>query len=420
MEFLNMKEVDRLTILTKVKDNLLTQVKAGELLGVSDRQIRNMLSKLRQFGSRGLISKQRGRVSNRKSDPKLKSLVLRLVNENYKDFGPTLALEKLKECHNINISRETLRKWMMEIHLWIPKVKKRKRHLLRKRREYFGEMIQGDASHHDWFESGYPCALLIFIDDATSTITAARFEETESLYGYFEVLKQHLLNYGRPNCLYTDHFSVFESTLKKENLTQFQRALKALGINWIGANSPQAKGRVERCNRTLQDRLVKEMRIRGIKSIEEGNAFLEEYIAKFNNKFSKEPMRVIDLHRPLEQGIDLSRTLSKYEERTLTKDLIFQFHNIHYKISEPLKGFCLGKKIEIRTDGRGTLRVFMGNRELNVSRLDEIYEDTLKIVNEDWLTRLNEPPRKGHPWKNFSHLTWLREKEKVVKLYNKA
>jgi transcriptional antiterminator len=154
MEFLNMsqKEIDRLTLLTKVKENLLTQVKASELLGISDRQVRNLLHKLDQLGPQGLISQKRGKASNRKTKASSKELILRIIQEYYQDFGPTFAIEKLKENHQILISRETLRKWLIEAHLWIPKVKKRNRHLLRKRREFFGELIQGDGSHHDWFE----------------------------------------------------------------------------------------------------------------------------------------------------------------------------------------------------------------------------------------------------------------------------
>ena len=418
MEVLNMslKEIDRLTLLQKVRNGLVTQVKASELLGISDRQVRNLLTNLKLSGPQGLISRKRGKISNRVTNKSKKHVILRIIQENYSDFGPTLAVEKLKENHHISISRETLRKWLIEAHLWIPKINKRKRHLLRMRREYFGELIQGDGSHHDWFENGHPCTLLIFIDDATSKITAAKFEESECLDGYFEVLGQHLNKYGRPVSLYTDRFSVFESSLKKENLTQFQRALKSLEINWIGANSPQAKGRIVRCNRTLQDRLVKEMRIRGIKTIKEGNEFLEEYLVKFNDKFSKEPMKFADAHRPLERGADLSRTLSKYEERSLTKDLTFQFNNIHYQVFEPIKGLCIGRKIEVRRNRIGKLRVFLGNRELEFSRLDQI--STEKIIDLTWHTKPNQAKNKSHPWKHYSYMK--REREEEIKQYSRV
>lgn len=421
MEILSMsrKELDRLTLLSKVQEGLLTQVKASEILEISDRQIRNLLGRLNEFGPEGLTSKRRGKPSNRKIAFSLKESILKIIQEQYADFGPTLAAEKLQECHHIFISKETIRRWLIEFHLWIPKIKKRNKHPLRKRKECFGEMIQGDASSHDWFENNHPCALLVFIDDATSRITAARFEEKESLEGYFNVLEQHLMKYGRPVSLYTDRFSVFESSLQKGNLTQFQRALKSLEIKWIGANSPQAKGRVERCNRTLQDRLVKELRIKGIKNLEEANAFLEEYLPIFNDKFSKEPMKRVDLHRPLERGIDLSRTLSKYEERTLTKDFTFQFNNIHYKVFEPIKGLAFGRKIEIRINRQGDLRVFLGNRQLEFCRLDQWFEESPKEFDlaNAWPT-YRVKPRQDHPWKGPSYAKRLKEEE--IKVYNKV
>lgn len=183
------KEIDRLSILTKVQECSLTQVKAAEILNISIRQVRNLLSSLKAAGPQGIISKARGKGSNRSIDPSLKSLILRIIYEKYEDFGPTLVAEKLLEFENLTVSRETLRKWMVETHLWIPKVKKRIIHPLRKCREYFGEMLQGDRSHHDWFENGKPCVLLFFIDDATNRITAARFEETESFFMKNQELK---------------------------------------------------------------------------------------------------------------------------------------------------------------------------------------------------------------------------------------
>lgn len=401
MEDFSMKDIDRLRILENVQEGKIKQIKAAELLRVTDRQIRNWLTILKKDGPQGLISKKRGKSSNRKINPHTKSTVLRLIRENYNDFGSTLIAEKLTECHDIKISKETIRKWMIETHIWVPHIKPKKRHLLRKRREYLGEMLQGDGSPDDWFENHNPCSFMYFIDDATNIITAARFEENESLKGYFELLRMQITSYGRPFSIYTDRFSVFETSCDKSNLTQFRRALESLDIEWIGANSPQAKGRIERCNRTLQDRLKKEMRLRGIKTIEEGNRFLEEYIPIFNSKFSKKPAKSEDLHRPLEQGIDLSRTLSKYEERTLTKDLTFQFHNTHYKIIEPTKGCHPGKKLEIRTNKKGEIRVFSEDKELNCKKMEGIYEKESKIIPL-WPDKHTRTPSKDHPWRYFN------------------
>ena len=399
-EFITMsrKEAYRLDVIKHVENKQLSQIKAAELLDLSDRQIRNLLHSLKKEGVEGVISKKRGKMRNRQLNPSIKQRSLMLVREHYTDFSPTFAQEKLQACHQINISRETLRLWMIEERLWIPKVKKKKLHLPRCRKEHFGEMLQGDGSHHDWFENGSPCALLYFIDDATSRITAARFATGETLDGYFQVLEEHLNKWGVPISIYTDRFSVFESSVHKENLTQFRISLQSLEVKWIGANSPQAKGRIERCNRTLQNRLVKEMRLRGIKTIEEGNCFLEEFVKEHNNKFSKKPMKDLDLHRPLERGVDLSRTLSRYEERTLTKDLTFQFHNKHYKIMQPPIGYSRGKRVEVRQSKDGMIRVFDGNVELIVKNVYDV-EEKLEQAMLIWTSKKKQRVKHTHPWK---------------------
>jgi hypothetical protein len=200
-------------------------------------------------------------------------------------------------------------------------------------------------------------ALIVFVDDATGKITSLYFSKEESLDAYFNALEKHLKHYGRPRNIYSDRFSVFDSPVEG-NLTQFKRTLKTLGISSILANSPQAKGRVERANRTLQDRLIKEMRLLGISTIEEANKYANRFIEIYNRKFSREPASQPDAHRPLETQVDLTRVLSRYEERTLTKDAMFQFHSRFYKIGEGL-GIAVpkGKKIEIRP-GRGTASAF--------------------------------------------------------------
>lgn len=406
------KEFDRLDILKKVKGKTITQVKAAELLGISDRQIRNLLRLLSKHGPKGLISKKRGNASNRQYESSKKEEILKLITSKYENFGPTLAIEKLLENYQIKVSRETIRKWMIERHLWIPKTKKKKIHSLRQRKEYFGEMLQGDGSHHDWFENGSPCVLIYFIDDATGAITSARFEQEETLAGYVKILREQLESQGIPWSIYTDKFSVFESTRKKEGLTQFRRMLKALDIKWIGANSPQAKGRIERCNRTLQDRLVKELRLKEIKSIEAGNRFLKEYIPRFNQIFSKKAVKDINLHRPLDGKLDLSRTLARYEERTTRNDLTFQFHNIHYKI---LESQISGKKIEVRTDCEGNIRVFQKDKELRFTTLSNIFAE--EKVNLIWKETHKKSPNSNHPWKDESyHRRYLREKEIKMKV----
>ena len=415
-EFLTMsnKELERYRVLNLVLENKLSQVKAGELLNITDRQIRNLLRVLNRDGPKGLISKKRSYPSNRCIDSTKKLNIMKIVSDRYPDFSPTFAAEKLEENHSIKISHETLRQWMIEVHLWIPKQKARKKHQLRQRRQYFGELIQGDGSFHDWFEGRRDkCVLLVFIDDATSKITSLKFCEREGLEGYFEILKDHLEKYGKPLALYTDRFSVFEATREKESLTQFRRALKSLNIEWIGANSPQAKGRVERCNRTLQDRLTKEMRLRNISDIQHANAYLEEYIKLHNNKFSKEPMKTTDLHRPLEREVDLYRTLSRFEERTLTKDLVFQYNSTHFKISDPTIKCFIGQKIEIRSRENEDIRVYIKDKEVEIKPLNQIFEEETKELY--WGNRKNRQQCKNHPWKE--HELFLKKRNEEIKKY---
>jgi len=186
------KEEARLNILQQIESKKITQRKAAELLTISTRQIRNLMRAFKEHGAQGIISQKRGKMKNRKYDASLKTKILKLVREKYEDFGPTLACEYLEEYEDIVISRETLRQWMIETHLWVSRTRKKNIHPLRRRKEHFGEMLQGDGSHHDWFENNSPCALVYFIDDATNRITAAKFSEEETLETYFEILEKHL------------------------------------------------------------------------------------------------------------------------------------------------------------------------------------------------------------------------------------
>jgi transposase len=413
---MSIKELERLRVLQKTVERELTQKQASLLLNLTERQVRKLIRNFKKEGVKSLISKKRGKPSNRQKEERLKKEVLKIISEKYKDFGPTLIQEKLKENHQISIGVETVRQWMSQSKLWFPKKKKQKTHPLRRKRDCFGELIQIDGSHHAWFEErGQPCVLLVFIDDATGKLTSLHFSEGESLEGYFASLKKHLFKYGRPKALYSDHFSVFEGTVYKDNLTQFHKALKTLDIQLILANSPQAKGRVERANRTLQDRLVKEMRLKGISSIKEANAYVQEFIEKYNHKFSKEPASSFNAHRSLDAQFDLDRCLTRYEERTLTKDLLFQFHNTFYKILEPIKWFK-GQTVEIRVNPR--MRIFLKDKELKFKPLNEIIDkhsiDSLPLKWKKSRGAKFQPS--SHPWKNPSYKQDLKYKEmrKVV------
>jgi len=416
------KELDRYVILQKVLAKELTQKSAGELLNISNRQVRNLISSLRSKGPSGLISKHRGKVGNHRKSNEFKQSVLAIVSERYEGYGPTFTKEKLEEWHNLKLSRETLRLWMIEQGLWQCRKKKKKVHLPRERRPCFGEMTQGDGSRHYWFGDDLPAAnATVLVDDATSTVTSLVFSEQETLDSYFAALRQHIEKYGRPRALYTDRYAVFQAAGGK-GTTQMQRALKELDIELILANSPQAKGRVERANRTLQDRLVKELSLRGIKTIEQANAYAKEFVESYNKKFSKKPMKDFDAHRPL-KGYDLDKVLCRCEMRTLLSDLSFQRNNKFYivqGISDVRR--AKSRKIEIREAADGKIRVFLAGKELQVGLLKEAKEEVALVLSRKEVIRWKP---KGciaipdsHPWKSYNHQRLLRERKKEMKMYN--
>jgi hypothetical protein len=402
------KELDRYAVLSRVLGKELTQAEAAALLSIKERQIRYLLTDLKEKGPEGLISKHRGKRGNHRKTDAFRQRVLALSREQYEGFGPTFLKEKLQECHGLKLGTETLRLWMIEAGIWIPKQRRERHHVPRARREYFGELIQADGSHHRWFgEDGPMVNLCVFIDDATSRVTGLHFSEAETLESYFETLEQHLKKHGRFRALYVDRSSICRSP-KEGGITQFQRALKALDIELIYANSPQAKGRVERVNRTFQDRLLKELRLRGIKTIEEANQFAEEYLVQHNEKFSKKPMNDFDAHRPLD-GYDLERLLCRYEARTVLSSGIFQFNNTSYQIQGISELRRLkGKQVEIRLGRTGKMKVFLGDRELQVLPLDQVIEEhALELSRKEvlcWNSRGRKTPVPAwHPWKN-SHI----------------
>ena len=286
------RELKRLSVLESLKAGRMSQKAAGQLLGIQERQVRRLIKKFRLEGARGLISKKRGKPSNHQLPPGLKSLAIEIVKEHYADFGPTLAKEYLSEQHGINLSVETLRQAMIAAELWKPKRQKLVRiHQQRQRRACFGELVQIDGSPHDWFEGrADKCSLLVLVDDATSALLGLHFVKAESTQGYFKLLRDYFKAYGLPMALYSDRHSIFQVNNAKKNgpePTQLGRAMDTLGVELILASSPQAKGRVEKANRTLQDRLIKAMRLKGISSIDDANAYLPEFIEQYNEKFAK-------------------------------------------------------------------------------------------------------------------------------------
>lgn len=325
IKIMSIKEANRLSVMRQVDKKILTMKKASEEMGISLRQAKRIRRNYILHGEMGLISKHYGKTSPNQIEPKLKNQVLDILQKvEYIGFGPTLITEKLGQRHGIYLSNETLRKWMIEKGLWEAKRQKnRKIYQRRMRRCRFGELLQGDESRHAWFEDrGEMCTLVLFIDDATGHLTAGKFVPAETTEAYQSILEDHLIKYGKPLALYVDKHSIFRVNQQSvgERETHFGRVLRELNIELICAHSPQAKGRIERANGTLQDRLVKEMRLLKINTIEEANDYLPKFMSEFNTKFGREPNSAENAHRPLRKEDDLERIFSRRSSRVVSKD----------------------------------------------------------------------------------------------------
>lgn len=332
------KEVERYEILRRVARKELKIKDTAQLMGVGERQAKRLYKAFKEHGKKGLVSKARGKRSNRAFSKEHEEKILDLVASHYHDFGPTLAAEKLDERHNIKVSNEKLRQMMIIHGLWKPKaIRKAVAYQRRPRRKQRGELVQMDASPHDWFESRGPnCALHLAIDDATSEVLAGRFEPTETTVAYLRMFKGYVQEHGLPKQLYGDRSTIFYvSHGEKRKTTQFTRAMKELGVKVTCANSAQAKGRVERKNGVLQDRLVKELRLQGISTIDEANEFLPIFFAEFNRKFAKPAYNTHDAHTPLKHNLNLEIAFAIKATRKITKNLEVQFENRILQIQAP-------------------------------------------------------------------------------------
>jgi transposase len=360
---------DRLVVLRKAEKRLIGQGQAARELGVTARQIRRLLRRLKKDGDKAVIHKLRGRPSNRKTDGKTREKIVRILSEEvYRDFGPTLASEYLADKHGVRIGREALRQVMISTGLWRVKGQKVEAvHQWRERRSCRGELIQWDTSTHDWLEGrGETIYLIHMIDDATSELTA-RFVRHDSTEENMRVLRFYLERHGRPVAFYTDKASLFQTAVKVSRYgeatrdrpelppTQIGRALRELAIVWIGAHSPQAKGRVERSFQTAQDRLVKGLRIAGVKTLEDANRYLdEEFLPWWNQHLVVAPANPSDAHRPLDKACDLNAVLSVVETRQVTSDYTIRFEGRIYRIGRDhvrpgLRGGHV--RVEARLDG---------------------------------------------------------------------
>jgi hypothetical protein len=408
---MTLKEADRLVVVKRIENKDLSIADGARELDVTPRQMKRILKRYRRYGSSGLISLRKGRPSPNRKAEKFRQHVMKIVQEKYADYGPTLAAEKLKEKHELILSKETLRKWMIVDGLRKEKQRKRQKiYQRRTRRSQLGELIQIDGSYEFWFEDrGEKCCLLVCIDDATSKIMMMKFCRCETLEDYLELLRMYIKKYGRPIAFYSDKHSIFRISRKKLHedgkwTTQFHEILKTLGIELICAHSPQAKGRVERANSTLQDRLIKELREKNICSMEEGNKILEEYTEMHNRKFSKSPASSENAHRALLPSHDIERIFMLKQERILSKDLSFSYKNELYQIESTEMHRLRGKKIKLH-ESKGEIKMVLhGETNLKFHKWKECVAEPVRVVDVKeleviWSDRKQKRPCKHHPWK---------------------
>jgi transposase len=405
------REITRLEVIQRVKDKRLTQKEAGVMLGLSIRQVKRLFRAYKKQGAAGLVSKRRGKPSNNRLDAGIVQQTLDLIKAKYEDFGPTLAHEKLTEVHGLQLSRESVRQIMIAEKIWKPK-KRRKlvTHQLRERRACFGELVQIDGSEHAWFEDRGPkCTLLVFIDDATGQLGELWFVPAETTFAYFEACRHYFDRYAKPVAFYSDKHSIFRvnqpQTLSKgDGLTQFGRAMLELDIEIICANSPQAKGRIERANETLQDRLVKEMRLRGISDMAAGNAYLPEFRDDYNRRFAVVPRSSHDAHRPLLKTDNLDQILTHQEPRSLSKNLTIQYNKVIYQIQTNRPTYALrNASVTVCENIQGEIKILYKGKTLAYSlyhkppRQAEVV--TTKSLNHK--SRQPKPPAMDHPWRQY-------------------
>jgi len=406
------KELDRLNVMQQLDEKRMTQKEAARILGVGVRHIKRMLKAYRKQGAAGLVSKHRGRESNNRLSESTRQQAVNLLKTRYRGFGPTLAHEKLVERNHLCLSDESVRKIMIEEGLWKPrKVKIVAVHQLRERRACFGELVQIDGSPHDWFEGrDDPCVLLVFIDDATGRLGRLLFVDSESFFSYSQAAEGYFRQHGKPLAFYSDKHGIFRvnqpSVGKTDALTQFGRAMRELDIQIICANSPQAKGRVERVIQTLQDRLPKEMRLRGISSREAGNAYLPEFIQDFNARFGEEPRSAVDAHRPLTAKDDLATILTWQEARTVSKNLTVQFEKVVYQIQTERPSYALrNASLTVCVNAQQQVTLLYKGKSLPYEIYHQQAKQSAVAMAKDVDAALKErtyaKPAPDHPWRKY-------------------
>jgi hypothetical protein len=401
------EELKRIGIVRKVLENSLSQVGAGECLGLSSRQVNRIVMRVRAEGEKGVVHRLRGRPGNKNYPKKFRDKVLKLYDDKYEGFGPLLASEKMLELDKIRISDETLRNWLIAVGKWTKRRKGRKHRQWRERRERYGAMVQMDGSHHDWLEGRGPKLVLMgYIDDATGKVYG-RFYAYEGTIPAMDSFKIYIKKYGIPIAVYLDKHSTYKSWAKptieqelsgEETLSQFERALCELGVEVIHADSPQAKGRVERLFKTFQDRLVKEMRLKGIKGLEEANEFLDGYLPEFNARFNVVARERGDLHRKIAKGTNLERVFCVKEDRVLRNDFTISYDGKWYQILDRTHA----QKVILEKRLDGTMRIYDKDNKL---RYKEIRYRPMRAWQKKETGSATAPskwvPAADHPWRNL-------------------
>jgi transposase-like protein len=407
-------ELKRLHLIKQAVAGELKQVDIAEVLRIGVRQVGRLVKRVKEFGDEGIIHGLRGRKSNRRYSEEFKKDILDLYHKKYEGFGPLFAIEKLIGKESRKLSDETLRKWLKGEGELDWERKSRAHRKRRERKEHSGEMVQMDGSHHDWLEGRGPWLVLMgYIDDATGKVYG-RFYDYEGTRPAMDSFRRYIRKYGIPNSLYADKHTTYQSWEKlsdedelegrKKADTQFGRAVKVLKVTLIPANSPQAKGRVERLWKTLQDRLVKDMRLAGIKTKDEANKFLDDgYWDKFNDQFGVVAKSGANLHRRLEKGVNLDRIFCIKKRHTLRND----FTVIHEKNVYQVYDRVRTKSVDVEESLGGSVRIYLGDRRLKSKQLDKLPEKQTAVVKKPKAvicTRAGKQwiPPKDHPWRSFN------------------
>jgi transposase len=397
------EELKRLHVIRKALDKSITQIEAANIIGLCLRQVQRIVRVVRTEGDKGIINKARGKASNKALPDKIKCRALKLYKEKYHDFGPTLGSEKLFEIDKIKLNDETLRLWLLQAGIPYKKRKKRPHRQWRERKHSFGEMIQMDGSHHNWFEGRGPeCVLMGYIDDATGR-PFARFYPYEGTLPAMDSFKRYIEKFGMPVSIYLDKHPTYKSTKKQtiedeldnaEPLSQFSRAAKELSINVIYADSPQAKGRIERLFNTFQNRLIKEMRLRNIKSAEEGNRFLTHYLPAYAKRFAVQPANDANLHRSVRKGVNLDAVFCVKTIRMLRNDFTVAYNGKLYQIEDNVNA----EKVTVEERANGSIHINYRNEDL---KFKEITTRPKKQQNELQAPKRPYIPPRTAAWRRF-------------------